>query len=245
VLSKVLDVSSFEGCCELHADMTARFGSDVALLLNNAGTGIGSASALSGMEAWRRNLDVNLFGVLNMCQAFVPTMIDTGTRAMVVNTGSKQGLTCPPGNLAYNTGKAGIKVVTEGLQHELRSSSDKAHVSAHLFVPGWVNTMLARNYFRELKGDAFDPESDVPWSEDKPAAGAWMPDQTIDYLFDALAAERFYIICPDNDVTTETDRKRIAWAAGDIIERDVPLSRWDPRFKAEFARYMAGEESSA
>ena len=50
--------------------------------------------------------------------------------------------------------------------------------------------VLARNYFRELKGDAFDPDADVPWSEEKPAAGAWMPSQTIDYLFDALAEER-------------------------------------------------------
>ena len=57
----------------------------------------------------------------------------------------------------------------------------------------------------------------MPWSEDNPAAGAWMPDETIVYLFDAVAAERFYIICPDNDVSEETDKKRIAWAAGDII----------------------------
>ena len=60
-----------------------------------------------------------------------------------------------------------------------------------------------------------------------------------DYLFDAIANERFYIICPDNDVSTEVDRKRIQWAAGDITERDVPLSRWDPDWKDAFAEYMA------
>ena len=56
--------------------------------------------------------------------------------------------------------------------------------------------MLARNYFRELKGEAFDPEEDVPWSTEKPASGAWMPDATIDYLFDKIADGKFYIICP-------------------------------------------------
>ena len=112
--------------------MTARFGTDVALLMNNAGTGIGSASALSGLEAWRRNLDVNLFGVLNMCQAFVPTMIESKARSLVVNTGSKQGLTCPPGNLAYNTGKAGIKVRTP---HRTRTPNPKP---AELGAACWV-----------------------------------------------------------------------------------------------------------
>ena len=99
------------------------------------------------------------------------------------------------------------EVLTEGLQHELRGSSDNAdgRVQAHLFVPGFVNTNLAVNYFRELKGDAFDAEADVPWSEEKPAKGGWMPMETIDYLFDAIAARRFYIICPDNDVRHTID----------------------------------------
>ena len=35
------------------------------------------------------------------------------------------------------------------------------------------------------------------------------------------------------------DAKRIAWAAGDMLVRDVPLSRWDPRFKEEFAETCA------
>ena len=138
-----------------------------------------------------------------------------------------------------NTGKAALKVITEGLQHELRSSERSAgRVNAHLFVPGWVNTQLAFNYFREVKGDDFDPDADVPWSTAKPAAGAWMPDQTIDYLFDAVADNRFYIICPDNDVTTEMDKKRIYWSAMDIVERDVPLSRWSPEYKEKFSAFM-------
>ena len=59
-------------------------------------------------------------------------------------------------------------------------------------------------------------------------------------MLDAVAREQFYIICPDNDVTAEMDAKRIAWAAGDLISRDVPLSRWEQsgRFKEAFAEFM-------
>ena len=48
-------------------------------------------------------------------------MIAQKTPGAIVNTGSKQGITCPPGNTAYNVSKAGVKVVTEALAHELRN----------------------------------------------------------------------------------------------------------------------------
>ena len=75
-------------------------------------------------------------------------MIAQGTPAAIVNTGSKQGITCPPGDTAYNVSKAGVKVVTEGLQHELRTT-EGCQVSAHLLVPGWTFTLL-------VKGDQVD-----------------------------------------------------------------------------------------
>jgi hypothetical protein len=73
---------------------------------------------------------------------------------------------------------------------------------------------------------------------EKPA-GAWTPEQVIDFLLPAMARGDFYVICPDNDVTREVDEKRIAWAAGDIIENRPPLSRWHPAWKEKFARFMA------
>lgn len=237
VLAMRCDVSEVADVQALHKAVYDRFG-ECGFLLNNAGTGVGAPSAYRDLDGWRTNLETNLFGILHVLQLFVPSMLAQETPCTIVNTGSKQGITCPPGNLAYNVGKAGVRVLTEGLQHELRSGEHAERVSAHLFVPGWVNTQLARNYMRAVKGDAFDEEVDVPWSEEKPASGAWMPGQCIDYLFDAIASGRFYVICPDNDVSEETDRKRIVWAAGDITERDVPLSRWDPQFQTAFAEYM-------
>ena len=52
---------------------------------------------------------------------------------------------------------------------------------------------------------------------EKPA-GAWTPDQTIDFMMERLEAGDFYILCPDNDVPRALDERRILWAAGDILE---------------------------
>lgn len=268
VMAECLDVSDREAVMQLSDDVYEQFG-EVGFLLSNAGAGTGSPSALQDFDKWARSLDVNLYSCLHVLQAFVPRMLEQKNVCTVVTTGSKQGITTPPGNLAYNVAKSGVKIITEGLQHELRSSADnEGRVQAHLFVPGFVNTNLAYNCrptwsanpgpanclltaahtfvpraartdFKELKGESFDPEKDVPWSEEKPSQGGWMPGQTIEYLFDELAAGSFYIICPDNDVSSEMDAKRIAWAAGDMVVRDTPLSRWDPAHKEAFAAYMA------
>jgi hypothetical protein len=49
---------------------------------------------------------------------------------------------------------------------------------------------------------------------------------------------KFYVICPDNDVTPEMDKKRMAWTMGDIIEERLPLSRWRPEYKEEVAKAL-------
>jgi NAD(P)-dependent dehydrogenase (short-subunit alcohol dehydrogenase family) len=148
-------------------------------------------------------------------------MIEHGERALIVNTGSKQGITTPPGDPAYNTAKAGVKVFTEALQHELRNAPG-CMVTAHLLIPGFVFTPLTANGRTE-----------------KPA-GAWTPEQAVDFMMAALAKGDFYILCPDNDVPRTLDEKRIAWAAGDITENRPPLSRWHPDFADRFRAYVEG-----
>ncbi len=63
--------------------------------MNNAGVGNGGG-VFGDPARWRRLIDVNLFGVVNGVQAFGAAMIAQGTTAAIVNTGSKQGITCPP-----------------------------------------------------------------------------------------------------------------------------------------------------
>jgi len=210
----------------------------VNFLMNNAGVGAGGG-ALAPLESWHKTIDVNTWGPIHGCQAFVPMMQKSGAPGLIVNSGSKQGITMPPGNLAYNVSKAALKAYTEGLEHELRGAAD-SKLSVALLVPGWTNTSIMLKSKRDAAkaaGQAFDP-NDVFFHEDKPAGGAWMPKQVVEYMFQELAKEHFYIICPDNDVDRATDNLRMTWAMQDITQDRPPLSRWHPDYKEAFENFL-------
>lgn len=190
----------------------------VDLLMNNAGIQPGS-SIFDTEGNWDRIIAVNLWGVIRASQVFAPDMAASGRAGLILNTGSKQGITTPPGDPAYNVTKSGVKTFTEALQHALRNM-DGCQVEARLFIPGFVYTPLT------ARGRAEKPE------------GAWTPAQVVDFLLDALGREDFYILCPDNDVDRATDAKRILWAAQDITENRAPLSRWHPEYAAAFAEWL-------
>ncbi|WP_010186890.1 SDR family NAD(P)-dependent oxidoreductase [Sphingomonas sp. PAMC 26605] len=212
-----VDVSDRAAMRALAGEIGARHG-PVSVLMNNAGIGAGG-DVFADAAIWDAVLGINLLGVLNGVQSFVPAMLDHGGPALVINTGSKQGITQPPGNTAYNVSKAGVKALSEGLAHTMRERSGD-RVSAHLLIPGFTFTGMTR-----------------PGITEKPA-GAWMPEQVVALLLERLAAGDFYIVCPDNETTPEQDAKRIAWAAGDITENRPALSRWHPDWKDAFAAHM-------
>lgn len=190
-----------------------------AVVMLNAGIEAGG-TLFSEAETWRRILDTNLWGVINGIQAFAPGMIAGGRAGAVVVTGSKQGITTPPGNTPYNVSKAGVKAATEALAHDLRGRPG-CRTSAHLLIPGFVYTGLTR-----ARGVAEKP------------AGAWTPEETVAFLLERLDAGDFYILAPDNETTRAADERRIAWAAGDIIENRPALSRWHPDFAEAFQRAL-------
>ncbi len=217
VLTVATDVSKLESIQALKDKVYATFG-EVAVLMNNAGTAPGGGP-WDHIERWRRVLEVNLWGVINGVQTFAPAMLAQQTPGAIVNTGSKQGITCPPGDTAYNVSKAGVKVLTEALAHGLRNE-EGARISAHLLVPGSTFTGMTSHGRSE-----------------KPA-GAWTPDQVIDMLVEGMGRGDFYIICPDNEVTRETDNRRMQWAMGDIVENRPALSRWHPDHKDAFEKFL-------
>lgn len=216
VLLRQVDVSDRAAADGLRDEVRDRFG-HVDVLMCNAGIQPGS-DIFDSTGTWDRVLAVNLWGVVNFCQSFVPDMMASGRDGLVINTGSKQGITAPPGDPAYNTSKAGVKVFTEALEHHLREAGSR--ITAHLLVPGFVFTDLTRRDRTERP------------------AGAWTPEQTADFLFERLAENDFYILCPDNDVTRAMDEKRMAWAMGDIIENRPALSRWHKDWAAKFDAFM-------
>ncbi|MET3906467.1 NAD(P)-dependent dehydrogenase (short-subunit alcohol dehydrogenase family) [Bradyrhizobium sp. S3.3.6] len=217
VMTSVVDVSRVESVTELERAVGAHFGG-TDLLMNNAG--IQPGSTLFGVsDNWQRIIGVNMWGIINGARIFAPNMIARGKAGLIINTGSKQGITTPPGDPAYNVSKAGVKAFTEALQHELRNTRD-CHVTAHLLIPGFVFTGLT------AKGRTEKP------------AGAWTPEQTVDFMLARLEAGDFYILCPDNDVPRALDEKRLLWAAGDIVENRPPLSRWHPDYADAFKKFV-------
>ena len=206
-------------------------------LVNNAGISREGGAAINGKtEVYKRTFEVNFLGVVNGVQSFLPSMIASGKQCVIVNVGSKQGITKPPGNVAYNASKAAMNAYTEGLQHELREI-EGCIVRAHLLVPGWTNSDIALNSKRAT--DLTVDPTTVFFHESKPAAGAWMPSQVVEYLEAEMLNGTFYIICPDNEVDEHTDRLRMTWAMGDIVEKRPPLSRWHKDYKGPFAEYLA------
>ncbi|MER9922341.1 SDR family NAD(P)-dependent oxidoreductase [Mesorhizobium sp. M0048] len=200
------------------AERTSGTFGDVSLLMNNAGVGNNPGKPWESRDAWKRLLDINFWGVVHGVEAFAPRMLAAGKPGLIVNTGSKQGITTPPGNLAYNVSKAGVKTYTEGLAHALRNEPG-ASVAAHLLIPGFTFTGLTEG------------------AAEKPA-GAWTGEQVIDFMLASLLRGDFYILCPDNEATRSMDEKRMAWAIGDIIENRPALSRWHPDYKDAFAAFM-------
>ena len=219
VMARAVDVSRIEDVTELESAVRQRFGG-ADLLMNNAGIQPGS-QMFGPLQNWQRILSVNLWGVIHGSQVFAPGMIARGREGLIINTGSKQGITTPPGDPAYNVSKAGVKAFTEALQHDLRNTAG-SRISAHLFIPGFVFTGLT------AKGRS-----------EKPAA-AWTPEQTVDFMIEKVEAGDFYILCPDNDVTRQLDERRILWAASDIVDNRPPLSRWHPDYAEAFAAFVKG-----
>ena len=217
VLAAATDVSQLVQIQRLQAEVKERFG-PVSLLMNNAGMGNNPGLPWENGDAWQKLVDVNLWGVVHGVQAFVPGMLESGRPGLVINTGSKQGITSPPGNYAYNLSKAALRNYTESLSHALRGACG-ARISAHLLIPGFTHTGMTGLV-------------------EKPAS-AWTAEQVVEFLLERISAGDFYILCPDNAVDRATDERRMRWAMDDIICNRPALSRWHPDFEAEFARFMA------
>ena len=174
-----------------------------------------------GKDMLTNVLGVNFMGVVNGCHAFVPEMLKQKVVGAVINTGSKQGITRPPGNYAYNISKASVVAYTEALSHAFLNEKD-CQLNAHLLIPAFVYTPMI---------SAFLP--------DKPEFAA-TAEETVTFFMESLKNGDFYILCPDNETTREIDEKRIQWSADDIIKNRPAMSRWHPDYKDEFENYMKG-----
>ncbi|OAA80734.1 short chain dehydrogenase/reductase [Akanthomyces lecanii RCEF 1005] len=217
VATSVADVSLAEDWAALKDSALAKFGSIEFLALN---AGVGGKGTWGDNDYFRRILETNLFGVINGVNTFLPVVQEASKakRTAIVITGSKQGITNPPGNAAYNASKSAVKTLAEHLSWDLRDTT----TSVHLLVPGWTFTGMTGG------GQA----------KEKPA-GAWAPAQVAEFLYINMEKSEFYVICPDNDVSEETDKKRMLWSVGDIVYGRPPLTRWRDEWKQEAEKTMS------
>jgi NAD(P)-dependent dehydrogenase (short-subunit alcohol dehydrogenase family) len=190
----------------------------ISVLMNNAGVGHNPGQPWENVADWKALFEVNLWGVVHGVEAIVPDLVASERPGVVINTGSKQGITSPPGNAAYNMSKAALRNYTESLAHALREAVG-SRVTAHLLIPGFT--------FTGMTGRTEKPPE------------AWSPEQVIDFLLESLGRGDFYVLCPDNAVDRQTDELRMQWAIDDLIKNRPALSRWHPEYQAEFAAFLA------
>ncbi|KAK8149714.1 hypothetical protein G3M48_005998 [Beauveria asiatica] len=217
VVTSVADVSLSEDWAALKDSTLAKFGSVELLVLN---AGVGGKGTWGDSDYFRRIFETNLFGVIHGVNTFLPVVQEASKtkRTAIVITGSKQGITNPPGNAAYNASKSAVKTLAEHLSWDLRETT----TSVHLLVPGWT--------FTGMTGGG--------QTKEKPA-GAWAPEQVAEFLYNKMEKSKFHVICPDNDVSEETDKKRMLWGVGDIVHGRPPLSRWRDEWKQEAEKTMS------
>ena len=225
-----MDVSSLSDWEEVKSDVEQKFGS-VDLLMLNAGAGFKpeKGQAWEDVQYFHKTFAVNVYGPINGLSVMLPLVQRNSTPSSIVLTGSKQGITNPPGNPAYNASKSMVKTLAEHLSHDLRTSHP--NISVHLLIPGWTFTGLSGN-----SGPVPDEEA---MKTKKP--GAWLPSQVAEYGYEKMREGKFYIVCPDNDVTEALDQARMTWGAGDWIEGRTALSRWDEKWKESSAAWIKAE----
>jgi NAD(P)-dependent dehydrogenase (short-subunit alcohol dehydrogenase family) len=135
VIGVVTDVTDPASLDNLREATLSAFGG-VHVLCNNAGIGSGAEGRFweHHVNDWRWSLDVNVVGIINGINAFVPTMLAQDTEGAVVNTTSGNGGFTPLINSAiYATTKAAVVTLTECLWGQLREQNAK--VTAHLLYP--------------------------------------------------------------------------------------------------------------
>ena len=192
-----VDVSRDEEIAALAEAAYRRFGA-VHLLCNNAGVGLTRVTWEHSVDDWQWVLGVNLWSVVHGIRHFVPRMLEQAEDCHIVNTASVAGLLSTPGMAAYNVSKHGVVTLSETLYGELKALEAKIGVS--LLCPAWVPTGIhesGRNR-QERFGTAGEASSLSRAYEERMGqavkSGRLSADDMADAVFEAVAAQRFYVI---------------------------------------------------
>ena len=125
----------------------------IDLLVNNAGVGLFAGAEESSLEQAKSLFDVNLFGVIRMTKAVLPTMRQQGS-GRIVNISSVMGLIPAPFWALYAASKHALEGYSESLDHEIRGSG----VRVVLVEPAYTRTSFEGNaYHGDQQLDVYQP----------------------------------------------------------------------------------------
>ena len=140
IFAKAFDVSKEEEVFQFAEEVKTALG-NTHIIINNAGiSGGGGPFVYGDQKTFQKVIDINLFGVIHGCRAFLPQIIANNEGA-VVNVSSVASLVAAPGGVAYNTSKFAVRGFTETLMAEFH----KSPISIHNVMPGKIKTAIADN----------------------------------------------------------------------------------------------------
>lgn len=174
------------------ADLVEQRLGPVSLLFNNAGVAGGVPAAQMSYAMWDWVLGVNLHGVVNGIQTFVPRMIERGGDAHIVNTSSGAGLVAMRGSgFLYATSKFAVAGLSESLRIELA----RHQIGVSVLCPGPVATGIVDNTAGLRPADAWSPPADSPRTEKSRSflQSGTPADEVGAMVLQAVRADRPYI----------------------------------------------------
>ena len=136
------DVTSDASVAKLVDDVLSEAGR-IDLLVNNAGVGLFGGAEESSVAQVQALFDVNLFGVIRMTNAVLPSMRRRG-EGRIINMGSVLGLVPAPYSAHYSAAKHAIEGYSESLDHEVRAFNIRVSV----IEPAFVRTVFDQNGIR-------------------------------------------------------------------------------------------------
>lgn len=181
------------------ADATMAAHGAVHIVCNNAGVGSGGLTWELTEADWKWVLGVDLWGVIHGVGIFTPLIIASGG-GHVVNTASMAGLTSPPYMAPYNVAKHGVVALSESMYHELKLAAPSVGIT--VVCPGWVQTQIHTSTRNRPTTGEQAPDSDVTAGDAEAlqsmigalVADGLTPESVAEQVFDAVAADRFYVL---------------------------------------------------
>ena len=200
VMARRVDVADGGQMQALANDVGAQWGAP-HLVFNNAGVAAGGLVWENTEADWDWVLGVNLKGVVHGVRLFTPMMLqaakaDPSWRGHLVNTASMAGLLTPPNMGIYNVSKHAVVALTETLYQDLQlvTSQISASVLCPYFVPTGIS-LSQRNRPAHLPPEDMTPSQRIgqAMSEKAVGSGKVSAEDVAQMVFDAVAADRFYI----------------------------------------------------